>query len=127
MLIAATTNASGSAATEEAAWSNYISSSVPPTITLTTGVDAPGIGAFVTPITGNNNIVFGMFNDGAASTFTPGDNIVGPVGATDNTVTLYDGGTGGTGNPTAVAATVSNMEILNVISGEALTVKHHRQ
>ena len=122
MLIAATTSASGSAATEEAAWFSYISSSVPPTITLTTGVDAPGIGAFVTPITGNNNIVAGMFNDGAASTFTPGDNIVGPVGATGNTVTLYDGGTGGTANPTAVAATVSNMEILNVISGEALTV-----
>ena len=122
MLIAATTSASGSAATEEAAWFSYISSSVPPTITLTTGVDAPGIGAFVTPITGNNNIVSGMFNDGAASTFTPGDNIVGPVGATGNTVTLYDGGTGGTANPTAVAATVSNMEILNVISGEALTV-----
>ena len=122
ILIAATTSASGSVATEEAAWFSYISSSVPPTITLTTGVDAPGMGAFVTPITGNNNIVSGMFNDGAASTFTPGDNIVGPVGATGNTVTLYDGGTGGTASPTAVAATVSNMEILNVISGEALTV-----
>ena len=122
ILIAATTNGSGSVATEEAAWFSYISSSLPPTFTLTTGVDAPGMGAFVTPITGNNNIVSGMFNDGAASTFTPGDNIVGPVGATGNTVTLYDGGTGGTASPTTVAATVSNMEILNVISGEALTV-----
>ena len=41
-LIAATTSASGSVATEEAAWFSDISSSLPPTFTLTTGVDALG-------------------------------------------------------------------------------------
>jgi|GEM_PF-4115440 len=118
-LIAATTNASGSAATEEAAWTNYISSNFPSTFTLTTGVDAPGTGAFVTPISGNNNLVYGTFN-GPGSTYTTGDDIVAPVGSTGNTLTLTDLGTGGVGNLNSVNATVSNMSILNVNSAEGI-------
>ncbi len=98
--------------------------STPPvgtTFTLTTGVDAPGTGAFVAGgITGNNNLVFGTF--GSAATFNTGDNIVAPVGSTANTLTLTDAGTGGIGTPTAVAATVSNFSNVNVIGAEAETV-----
>jgi hypothetical protein len=98
--------------------------STPPvgtTFTLTTGVDAPGTGAFAAGgITGNNNLVFGTF--GTAATFNTGDNIVAPVGSTANTLTLTDAGTGGTGTPTAVAATVSNFSNVNVIGAEAETV-----
>ena len=121
ILLAATTNAAGSVATEEAAWFSYISNSLPPTFTLTTGVDAPGTGAFATSsITGNNNIVYGTFN-GAGATYTTGDDIVAPVGSTGNTLTLTDLGTGGVGNVNSVGATVSNMSILNVNSAEAIT------
>ena len=120
-LIAATTSASGSVATEEAAWFSDISSSLPPTFTLTTGVDAPGTGAFVTPISGNDNIVYGTFN-GIGATYTAGDDIVAPVGSTGNTLTLADLGVGGVGNVNSVIATVSNMSILNVDSSEGIIV-----
>jgi hypothetical protein len=85
--------------------------------TLTTGVDAAGLGAFVSPITGNNNLVIGT-----NSTLTPGDQIIAPVGGTGNTLTLADAGVGGAYNPTNIAgATVSNISIFNIASSEAVT------
>jgi hypothetical protein len=85
--------------------------------TLTTGVDAAGLGAFVSPITGNNNLVIGT-----NSTLTPGDQIIAAAGSTGNTLTLADAGVGGAYNPTNIAGvTVSNISTFNIASSEAVT------
>ena len=98
------------------------------TFTLTTGVDAPGIGVFAAPtaglgpITGNNNLVVGTYN-GTGATYNPGDQIIGPVTGTGNALTLYDLVVTATpSNPTNIAGiTVSNIQTLNIVSGEAVT------
>ena len=94
------------------------------TFALTAGIDAPGVGAFAAgPILGNNNLVIGTFNApaGQVATYNAGDNIVGPAAGVGNALTLADLGAGGTGTPLTTAATVSNMQILNIVSGEAIT------
>ncbi|MGA9210819.1 MAG: hypothetical protein WB347_23725, partial [Terriglobales bacterium] len=111
-LVAATTSAAsgaGSVASQEAAWTSFVSANFPNV--LTTGVDN-------IIITANNTTVDGTFG-GAAPTFTPGDNINGGS-TTGDTLSLVDQATGGTGNPTAVPATVSNIATLTIFSGEAI-------
>lgn len=91
---------------------------------LTTGVDAPGVGAFASSSAfsvGSNTTTFGTFNAGAGqNTFTPGDQITAANGTTNATLNLSDGGTGGVGNVNGVAAMVSNITNLVANSGEAL-------
>ncbi len=80
--------------------------------TLTTGVDNLSL-------TANNNTIngtFGSFN----ATLTAGDSINGGATA-GNVLDLVDLGTGGAGNPTTVGANnVSDIQTLNVVSGEAI-------
>jgi S-layer protein len=92
------------------------------TFALTPGQDSAGVGAFVTPITGNNNLVVGAAN-GTGATFTLGDQIIAPAGSTGNTLTLSDLAAGpGTWNPTSlVGVTVSNIQTVNLLSSEAVT------
>ena len=92
------------------------------TFTLTTGIDAPGTGAFATTaITGNNNLIYGTFN-GTGATYTPGDAIIAPAGSTGNTLNLSDLRTGGRGDLTPIATTVTNVSNLVVSSGEAVEI-----
>lgn len=87
------------------------------TFQLTTGVDAPGLGAFAFGSPAGNSTVFGSWN-GGTPTYTPGDNIQA-TGA-NNTFNLTDNSVGGVGNVNSVAATVSGVQTLNVTSGEAV-------
>ena len=93
----------------------------PVTIALTTGLDAPGAGAFATTALGSNTNVVGTFN-GTGATFTAGDNITAPTGATNDTLNLSDLGTDGVGNVNTVNATIANIGALTIASGEAVSV-----
>lgn len=101
------------------------------TYTLTTGVDAAGTGAFSAAnggaITGNNNTIYGTFNGSntaGLATFNAGDSLVGPAGATGNTLVLSDIGaaaeTTGTTTATGISATVTNIQNVTINSGQAV-------
>ncbi|PPQ32067.1 beta strand repeat-containing protein [Rhodopila globiformis] len=92
----------------------YSSSPTGSTFTLTTGIDTPAL-------TGDNNVVSGTAN-GTGATYTPGDTIVAPAGSTGNTLNLSDISTGGTWitATTTAGITVSNIQTLNLVSGEAV-------
>ena len=80
--------------------------------TLTTGVDNLSL-------TANNNTINGTFGS-LNATLTAGDSINGGTTA-GNVLDLVDLGTGGAGNPTTVGAnTVSDIQTVNVVSGEAI-------
>ena len=80
--------------------------------TLTTGVDNLSL-------TANNNTINGTFGS-LNATLTAGDSINGGTTA-GNVLDLVDLGTGGAGNPTTVGAnSISDIQIVNVVSGEAI-------
>jgi len=111
--------------TAEAITTAYINHGISATFTLTTGIDAPGTGAFATSsITGNNNQIFGTFGTGstATDTYQPGDQVIGLAGSTGNQLTLVDQGSNLAiqSAPSSIAATVSNISIVNVISGRGV-------
>jgi S-layer protein len=80
--------------------------------TLTTGVDNLSL-------TANNNTINGTFGS-LHATLTAGDSINGGMTA-GNVLDLVDLGTGGAGNPTTVGAnSISDIQTVNVVSGEAI-------
>ena len=129
LLVTGTT--SSNATTQIAAGAAWIAS--PPVgtgtaFTLTTGVDAPGTGAFASSSPGSNATIYGTINGGTGGTpgtgqtYTAGDNITATSGSTNVTLSISDGGTGGVGNVTAVPTTVSGVTNFVVASPEAVTV-----
>ena len=80
--------------------------------TLTTGVDNLSL-------TANNNTINGTFGS-LNATLTAGNSINGGTTA-GNVLDLVDLGTGGAGNPTTVGAnSISDIQTVNVVSGEAI-------
>jgi S-layer protein len=98
----------------QASLSNIVILTTPVTNSqLTTGVDTLNL-------SGNNNHVTGTAN-GAGATFTAGDTIAAVAGSLGNTLTVADLGTGATWAATGLAgATVSNIQNLTLVSGEAV-------
>jgi S-layer protein len=85
------------------------------TISLTTGVDNPSL-------TANNNTINGTFGPaGSGATLTPGDTLLGGT-TTGNVLNLVDLGAGGTGTlaTSLIAVTISGIQTVNILSGEAV-------
>jgi S-layer protein len=91
---------------------------------LTTGIDAPGSGAFASSTgfsVSNNSVVNGIFNGGTAQTYNPGDVITAPSGSSNTTLSLTDGGAvAATQNITGLPATVTNIANVNVFSSQGI-------
>jgi len=94
------------------------------TYTLTTGIDAPGTGAFAAaPSTiADNSKVYGAFNNGTSSTLTAGDNIQGTSGSVNSSLILADATAQGTASTLNTGAiTVANIPNVTITSGTGLT------
>ena len=97
-------------------------------INLTTGIDAPGVGAFASLPHGvaSNTVVYGSLDgNGGTTTFGNGDQIVAQSGASNVTLTLSDNGLNNANfysalDLNAINTTVSGVTTLNVTANEAV-------
>ena len=88
--------------------------------TLTTGLDAKGVGAFASGAPAAGSIFYASYNNGTATTLNAGDTVAAT--GSNNVMTLSDGASTAGGDLTTGAFVVTGVQGLTVLAGEQIKV-----